>query len=89
MAEGSSNVLVGDEGDGGSLEGQKTWVEIELVDVTNRPMAGVKYQIRLPDGSVRKGRLDEHGVARVERIRPGECAVEFPELHRVEWTKAT
>jgi type VI secretion system secreted protein VgrG len=70
-------------------EKEKSWIEIELVDESDQPVPGQRYEITLPDGSVAKGTLDEKGFARVEGIDPpGTCQVCFPELDKEAWEKA-
>ena len=69
-------------------EAQRTsWIEIELVDEEDEPVAGERYEIALPDGSVKKGTLDQNGFARVEGIDPGNCQVTFPGLDKDAWEK--
>jgi hypothetical protein len=67
---------------------EKTWVEIELVDEQGEPVAGEKYRILLPDGSVREGRLDGRGRARFDGLDPGTCEVGFPDRDGREWRAA-
>jgi type VI secretion system secreted protein VgrG len=66
---------------------EKSWVEIELKDEENNPVAGEKYKITLPDGSVKTGTLDQNGYARVAGIDPGTCEVTFPNLDENAWDK--
>ena len=63
----------------------KTWVAIELVDEDGNPIAGEKYRVELPDGSVAEGALDAQGHARFDAIDPGSCKVSFPDIHATEW----
>ena len=65
-----------------------TWIEIELTDASNRPMQGVRYVIKLPDGTPREGQLDAKGRARVDGIPAGDCEVSFPDLHGEDWEAA-
>lgn len=69
-------------------EEKKAWIEIELVDEEDEPVAGEKYEIKLPDGSVAKGTLDGEGFARVDGIDPGTCDITFPNLDKDAWEKA-
>ncbi len=56
----------------------KDWLEIAATEVTGEPMANRDYVIRLPDGSEKKGKLDQDGFARVEGVPPGKCEIEIP-----------
>lgn len=58
----------------------KDWIEIELVDSKDKPIAGELYRITLPDGKEKEGKLDDNGFARLEDIAPGACQVVFPNL---------
>ncbi|MCB9845602.1 MAG: hypothetical protein H6811_06420 [Phycisphaeraceae bacterium] len=62
-----------------------TWIEIRLTDSGGRPAAGQRYEIELPDGRIDTGSLDQHGLARLENIVPGECGISFPELDEDDW----
>jgi hypothetical protein len=55
----------------------KDWVEIELLDDEGKDMGGVDYTLTLPDGTERKGTLDENGYAREENVPPGQIDVSF------------
>jgi type VI secretion system secreted protein VgrG len=68
-------------------EKKPNWIEIELVDEEEQPVAGEKYEITLPDGRVAKGTLDQHGFARIDGIDPGTCKVTFPNLDKETWKK--
>jgi type VI secretion system secreted protein VgrG len=69
-------------------EGKTHWIEIEMVDEDDNPVSGVLYRIKLPDGSVSEGTLDEKGRARVEGFEPGgNCEICFPELDGEAWEK--
>ena len=65
------------------------WIEIELVDEEDKPIAGVEYEIKMPDGeTVASGTLDEKGQARVDGIKdPGNCQITFPKLDRDAWER--
>lgn len=68
-------------------DGEKTWIEIELVDEADEPVPGEKYRITLPDGRVASGTLDKNGFARVSGIDPGTCQITFPDLDKDAWEK--
>jgi hypothetical protein len=65
------------------------FVEIALVDADDAPVAGQRYQIELPNGTVMNGRTNDAGVARVDGItRAGTCKVRFPDLDEDAWEPA-
>lgn len=65
---------------------EQAWVAIELIDEEGKPVAGARYRLVLPDGSVREGQLDAKGTAHVEGIAPGQCKVSFPDLDPDAWS---
>jgi type VI secretion system secreted protein VgrG len=68
---------------------EKTWIEIELVDEDDNPIAGERYRITLPDGeTIDEGTTDANGLARVSGIDPGTCKITFPDLDKDAWEKA-
>ncbi len=66
---------------------QKSWIEINLKDAKGNPVAGERYRIKLPDGSVQEDNLDAFGHAEYYEINRGECEVSFPDLEDYEWNK--
>lgn len=63
------------------------WIEIVLVGEDDKPIPNELYEIELPDGRVRRGRLDREGKARVEGIeQTGRCKVTFPALDEGAWS---
>lgn len=66
----------------------KTWIEICLIDHNDKPVAGEKYHLTLPDGSVAEGTLDDKGLARIKPVEPGSCKVKFPERPGQSWNPA-
>ena len=64
---------------------EKTFVEVQMVGSDNKPIAGVKYRIELPDGDTKEGVTDANGMIRYEGIDPGECKVTFPDLDKDAW----
>jgi type VI secretion system secreted protein VgrG len=67
---------------------KKVWIEIEMVDEQDQPVAGMRYRITLPDDTVTEGTTDEKGVGRVEGIDPGTCKITFPTLDKDAWEQA-
>jgi len=76
-------IVAGVSADSDRLE-FKDYIEIELVDQeTGESFADEEYVLILPDGTERRGNLDEYGRAKEEDIPPGRCRVEFPNLDGV------
>lgn len=65
-----------------------SWIEIEMVGEDDKPIAGERFQVTLPDGSVAEGTLDDKGFARVDGFEPGSCKVSFPDLDQDAWEDA-
>ncbi len=59
---------------------EKTWIAIELVDEADQPVPSERYEVKLPDGRIRKGSLDSNGHARISGLDPGTCQICFPNL---------
>ncbi|MBU0909768.1 MAG: hypothetical protein KKA54_19210 [Proteobacteria bacterium] len=58
------------------------WIGIELKDDEGNPIPDEEYQVKLPDGTIKSGRLDDQGKAKVEGIPEGGTAeVTFPRIH--------
>lgn len=64
---------------------EKDWIEIELVGEDDKPVAGEKYRVTLPDGSVDEGTLDQNGWVRVAGFDKGSCKITFPDLDKGAW----
>ncbi len=65
---------------------QKSWIEIVLVDMDNKPVPGVRYRITMPDGGEpEEGTLNELGQAGYYQIEPGTCKITFPDLDGEAW----
>ncbi len=61
---------------------EKSWIEIALHDQEGEPIAGERYEIKLPDGKIASGSLDGDGHARIKGFDPGRCEVSFPGLDK-------
>src|SRR5262245_3780030 len=66
----------------------KTWIEIVLQTKEGKPVPSAPYRLKLPDGTVKEGRLDSQGRARADGIDPGNCEVSFYEIDGREWAPA-
>lgn len=70
---------------GPESEDEKTWIKIQLLDDLDRPAAGRRYRVELPDGTVREGTLDAMGQAKETGIDHGKCKISFPDLDADVW----
>jgi hypothetical protein len=71
------------------VETETTWIEFELIGEDDKPIAGMRYEATLPDGTVRRGHLDSRGLARIHDIpAPGTCSFSFPDLDQDAWEDA-
>ncbi|MBD3320051.1 MAG: hypothetical protein GF350_03045 [Chitinivibrionales bacterium] len=60
----------------------KDYIEIELKDHNNDPVANEEYELHLPTGEIRKGTLDGNGYKKEENVPPGNCRVVFPGIEQ-------
>lgn len=74
--------------DGGAWAREASWLEIELVEAGG-PVPHEPYRVELPDGTVREGKLDARGLARLDGIPRGTCQVGFPRLDARAWARDT
>jgi hypothetical protein len=71
-----------------ALEDLKTWVGIELVDDTGKPVPNQRYRVTVPGGAVHEGTLDDKGSAKITDLDPGNCDISFLDIHEREWKRA-
>jgi len=70
-------------------EEEKSWLEVELIDDADQPVAGEKVMVTLPDGKVYSGRTGPDGVLKVTGVEPNaNCKITFPDLDKEAWEKA-
>lgn len=68
---------------------KKGWIEVSMLYESNsKPVPGLRFEVKLPDGTVAGGSLDEKGCGRVEGFDSGSCEVSFPDLDKDAWTDA-
>lgn len=67
---------------------EDTWIEVQVVDDDDVPVAGLDYEIELSDGRVRRGRTSEHGILRYEGMPPGSCKVKLLGVEAKGWDRA-
>jgi type VI secretion system secreted protein VgrG len=66
---------------------KKHWIGLEMVDEEGKPVAGLGYRVKLPDGSETSGTLDDKGQAKITNIDAGNCQVSF-DLDKDAWEEA-
>jgi len=59
--------------DSGPTTGTKTWIEFQVTDMSGKPVADVKYEAHLPDGTKKEGSTDKDGLVRFDDLDPGIC----------------
>ena len=70
------------------VEEDTDWIEVQLVDSEDQPLAGVAYELELANGVVRRGRTNGDGLLRHDRIPSGTCMISLPQLHGEDWSLA-
>jgi type VI secretion system secreted protein VgrG len=63
----------------GSTQNPKSWIEIERKYFDGSPAQYAPYKIKFADGSIKKGRLNEQGYARIQDVAPGLAKIEIGE----------
>jgi hypothetical protein len=58
----------------------KDWMEIELKDEEGKGFADEEYLLYLSNGEIRRGRLDNNGYKKEEKLPPGPSNLKFPNL---------
>lgn len=66
--------------DTAELLNEDHWLEFQLTDGSDNPIAHQPYVVVDPSGAEFSGRLDDKGFARVAPVKAGHCQVNFPEL---------
>jgi hypothetical protein len=77
--------LVHQQGQAGDKLRTRTWIEFQLLDENDQPVAGEKYELRLPGGTIKGGWLDDDGTVRIDDVPPGLCEISFPNLDKDAW----
>lgn len=69
---------------GAALVSTLPWIGVERLYADGSPVKGAPYKIKLSDGSIKRGTLDDEGRARVEGVKRGEAEIEIGEDER-DW----
>jgi len=64
------------------------WIEIEMVGEDDKPIPGVRYEVKQSDGrTVASGRLDRLGFIRATVPESGTYLISFPDLDKEAWER--
>ena len=66
-------------------EEETHWIALVLTDTEGNPMPNEPYQLKLPDGRIVEGRLDNKGKAKHDGIQEGNCEVCYPNIDENDW----
>lgn len=66
----------------GTLGVEPNWIELRHTYEDLEPVKGATYKVTFDDGSVRQGKLDAQGFARIEGVKAGVASVEYGEDSR-------
>ena len=62
------------------------WIEVQVLDLAGRPIKGLSYELELPDGSTRSGKLDDSGTLEERDIpEAGPCQLRLTDIGDQEW----
>ncbi len=90
IVAGSPDTFVGESGGGApnsflsQFLKEKTFVEFQLLNERDEPIANEPYVLTLPDGTLMTGVLDAKGFVHVANIPRGSCNIKFPRLEDTE-----
>jgi hypothetical protein len=76
------------ESSSASEEEESHWVGIKLKDDQGNPVAGEPFKLKLPDGTIVEGTLDDEGKAEIHGVPEGQSQVCFPKIDKDEWKPA-
>jgi uncharacterized Zn-binding protein involved in type VI secretion len=55
----------------------KDYIELELKDEEGNPVKKAKYTVKMANGVIKEGNLDDNGYAKVENVPPGKVEVTY------------
>jgi len=64
-----------------------TYVEFQLVDAAERPVADEQFRVTLPDESIQEGTTDAEGLCRFEGLDVGLAFIQLPNRPDSSWRK--
>jgi hypothetical protein len=66
---------------------KKHWVEVRMIDETNKPVPGLKCRLRDSADAIHNGMLNNKGICRFDGLPAGDAYVCFPELDQQAWSR--
>jgi hypothetical protein len=66
---------------------KKHWVEVRMIDETDKPVPGLKCRLRDSADAIHKGALNNKGICRFDGLPEGDAYVCFPELDQLAWSR--
>jgi hypothetical protein len=63
----------------------RTWIAFQMLDMEDKPVPGLAYEVTLPDSAVVTGVLDDDGTVRFDPIVAGNGKIRFPDLDQDAW----
>lgn len=61
----------------------KDFIEFKLIDQEGKVVKNAKYNLKLPDGKTKEGKLDENGYVKIDDVPPGKYKLTFPDIKGV------
>lgn len=65
---------------------QAGWISFRVLNQDGDPLAGVRYELTLPDGNTVSGQTDDSGAVYLADVAPGECELSLPDLPDDSWS---
>jgi hypothetical protein len=72
----------------GGSGAKATFIEFRLLDAAGQGVAGERFRVTHPDGTVHEGKLGPDGSVRYDGCPAGVYKVAFPDLDREAWVSA-
>lgn len=58
----------------------KDFIEFKLIDQDGKVVKNAKYNLKLPDGKIKEGKLDQNGYVKIDDVPPGKYKLTFPDI---------
>jgi len=66
----------------------RDWIEFQFVDMNDKPVSGVRYKVKLPNGKEVEGKTASKGLIHFDDLDSGQCEVTLMEFDEKAWEKA-